>query len=44
VVGFVSWLVAVNETRGEKDVTLGLSGEGEEDVAVVTWRGRCKVC
>jgi len=35
VVGSVRWPVAVDETRGEEDDTLGLSGEGEEDVA---WR------
>jgi len=30
-------------TRGEEDAALGLSGEGEEDVAAVAWRGGCEV-
>jgi hypothetical protein len=32
VVGSVRWPVAMDETRGEEDADLGLSGEGEEDV------------
>jgi hypothetical protein len=31
-------------TRGEEDAAFGLSGEGEEDVAAVAWRGGCEVC
>ena len=44
-VGATVWgLVAVDETRGEDAATLGLFGEGEEDVAAVAWRGRCEFC
>jgi len=44
-VGAAVWgLVAVDETRGEDAAALGLSGEGEEDVAAMAWRGRCQFC
>ena len=32
MVGYVRWPVAMDETRGEEDADLGLSGEGEKDV------------
>lgn len=43
MVGSVRWPVAVDETKGEEDAAIGLSGEGEEDVVAVAvaWKGRC---